>query len=162
MREQRYHGHLKRFFPLGVAAMLVWWRWRPFPVEVEGESMAPALEPGDYLVAVRAKVIQAGSLVVVELPHRPGYEMVKRVAGVPGDQIADLTMGPDEYWVLGDNEEGSTDSRTFGPVPREAIHGQVVLRYWPIRRVAWPGSWSGLASDRPLARNAGAVAPPRL
>jgi len=135
MREQRYHGHLKRFFPLVAVAMLVWWRWRPFRIEVEGESMAPTLEPGDYLVAVLSRHVRRGSLVVVEHPRRADYEMIKRVAGVPGEWADDRTLGLNEYWVTGDNEEGSTDSRTFGSVGREAIHGRVVLRYWPTERI---------------------------
>lgn len=139
MRNQRYHGHLKRFFPLAVTAMLVWLRWRPFRVTVEGESMSPTLGPGDYLVAVRSRTVRRSSLVVVEHPARPGYEMVKRVAGVPGERVGDRILGPDEYWVIGDNEVGSTDSRDFGPVGREAIRGAVVLQYGPIFRVAWPG-----------------------
>ena len=136
MRDQRYHGHLKRFFPLLALAMLVWLRWRPFRVEVEGESMLPTLRPGDWLIAVRATGAPMGALVVVDPPGRPGYEMVKRIAGAPGDRTADRSLGPDEYWVLGDNEEGSTDSRTFGPVSAASIRGRVVLRYWPLTAAA--------------------------
>jgi len=132
VREQRYHGGLKRLFTIAFAVMLAWWRWRPFRVEVEGESMAPALGPGDWLVAVRPRGIRRGSLVVVEHPERPGYEMVKRVSGLPGDRIGDRILGPDEYWVEGDNPEGSTDSRSFGPIGSNAILGRVVLRYSPI------------------------------
>ena len=153
MREQRYHGHLKRFFPLLAAAMLVWWRWRPFRVEVEGKSMAPTLEPGDYLLAVISRGVRQGSLIVVEHPDRPGYEMVKRVAEVPGDEVDNRTLGPDEYWVTGDNEDESTDSRNFGPAGRNAIRGRVILRYWPIDRVAWLGVtvWLSACEERPPA-----------
>ncbi|HEV8419899.1 MAG TPA: signal peptidase I [Actinomycetota bacterium] len=139
MREQRYHGHLKGFFPLAAAAMLVWWRWRPFLVEVEGESMAPTLRPGDYLVAVRLRRVRRGSLVVVEHPDRPGYEMVKRVAALPGERVEDRILGTDEYWVTGDNVDGSSDSRNFGPVGPDVLRGRVVLRYWPARRTNWFG-----------------------
>jgi nickel-type superoxide dismutase maturation protease len=140
MREQRYHGHLKRFFPLAAAAMLAWWRWRPFRVEVDGRSMSPTLEPGDYLLAVRADVVRRGSLVVLGHPDRPHYEMVKRVAATPGEAAGDRNLGPGEYWVTGDNPDGSTDSRTFGPVRQDVLRGRVVLRYWPARRVIWFGS----------------------
>ena len=139
MRNQRYHGRLKGFFPLVAAAILVWWRWRPFRVEVDGESMAPTLQPGDYLVAVRSHGVRRGSLVVVEHPDRPGYEMVKRVAATPGEGVADRILGPNEYWILGDNADGSTDSGTFGPISADAIRGHVILRYWPAGTEAWLG-----------------------
>jgi type IV secretory pathway protease TraF len=77
---------------------------------------------------------------VVEHPDRTGYEMVKRVAAVPGDRVEGRLLGPNEYWVTGDNPDGSSDSRTFGPVPSDAIRGRVVLRYWPPASMSWVGS----------------------
>ena len=74
--------------------------------------------------------------MVVEHPERPGFEMVKRVEGLPGEQTGDRILGPDEYWVLGERPEASTDSRTFGPVGRPAIRGVVRFRYWPPSRLA--------------------------
>ena len=102
--------------------------------------MSPTLEPGEWLVAVKARSIRPGALVVIEHPARPGYEMVKRVAAFPGDRPSDRALGSYEYWVIGDNEEASTDSRSFGPIGREAIRGRVVLRYWPAQRGAWISS----------------------
>jgi len=96
--------------------------------------MAPALQDGEWLVAVRGRGIQPGVLVVVEHPDRPGFDLVKRVTGVPGDAMGALLLGPDEFWLTGDREEGSTDSRWFGPVGASAIRGVVVLRYRPLRR----------------------------
>ncbi|MFN2590050.1 MAG: nickel-type superoxide dismutase maturation protease [Actinomycetota bacterium] len=121
---------------MGVGAVaLSWWRWRPFRVAVEGRSMAPELAPGDYLVAVRPIRPRRGHLVVVEHPERPGFEMVKRLAGVPGDVVGGRRLGRDELWVIGDAASASTDSRSFGPVGRGAIRGVVRLRYWPPERL---------------------------
>jgi nickel-type superoxide dismutase maturation protease len=89
--------------------------------------MAPTLLPGDFLVATRGGSLRPGSMVVVEHPARPGYELVKRIAaGTPNGE---------GLWLLGDNPAESTDSRTLGPMPRTAIRGVIRLRYWPLSRV---------------------------
>ncbi len=45
-----------------------------------------------------------------------------------------VSLGPDEYYLLGDNRNASLDSRSFGPVPRKNIIGKVLLRGWPFSR----------------------------
>jgi signal peptidase I len=44
-------------------------------------------------------------------------------------------LGPDQYFVMGDNRNRSRDSRRFGPVAREHIIGEALVRYWP------PADW---------------------
>jgi len=44
------------------------------------------------------------------------------------------TLGPDEYYVMGDNRGESLDSRSFGPVFKDLIIGRVWLRGWPVWR----------------------------
>lgn len=51
----------------------------------------------------------------------------------PGNK--EVTLGVDEYFVLGDNREASLDSRNFGPVPRRLIIGKAWLRGWPLDRI---------------------------
>jgi signal peptidase I len=136
MRGQRYHGVRIAFLPLVALGVTVWWRRnRPFRVAVDGESMAPTLMPGEFLVAVARGDPKRGSLVLVEHPARVGLEMVKRVTGLPGDSVGERLLGPDQYWIEGENREGSTDSRQLGPVPRMAIRGIVRIRYWPPTRI---------------------------
>ena len=97
--------------------------------------MSPVLLPGDYVIAVRPARLRRGDVVVVEHPDRKGYEMVKRLGGMPGDVAAGRTLGADEHWVTGDDPSASTDSRMFGPIGREAIRGVVRVRYWPPERI---------------------------
>jgi type IV secretory pathway protease TraF len=97
--------------------------------------MRPGLEPGDWALAVPASRFHRGDIVVVEHPGRDGFEMVKRVAAVPGDIAPDgRVLGGDEFWVLGDSSEASTDSRAFGAVPRARLKARVRLVYWPVER----------------------------
>ena len=137
-KHQRYHGLRKRFLVVSMAGVaLAWARLRPFRAVVEGESMMPTLGPGEFLVGIKNGTIRVGSLVVMEHPDRPGYEMVKRVAAGPGDRVGARVLGANEYWVLGDNPAESTDSRSFGPVGRRSLKGVVRARYWPASRLAW-------------------------
>jgi signal peptidase I len=114
-------------------------RARPFRVEVAGMSMEPSLLPGDYLLATATGAIRRGDLVVVDRPDQRGFELVKRVAGIPGDVIDGRALEPDEYWVVGETSTRSTDSRTFGAVASADIKGIARLRYWPPTRVKWFG-----------------------
>ena len=70
---------------------------------------------------------------------------VLTVNGVSPDSAASLedvdprengewNLGDDEYFLLGDAWEFSTDSRSFGPVPRSAIVGRAWLVYRPVSR----------------------------
>ena len=52
----------------------------------------------------------------------------------PGD--IRITLAGDEYFVLGDNRVSSSDSRRWGPLPREDIVGRVFFRAWPFAAFA--------------------------
>jgi nickel-type superoxide dismutase maturation protease len=116
------------------AAAFAFVRYRPARVAIEGVSMAPTLLPGDWVLVVSPEHLEREDVVVVEHPDRPGYEIVKRLVGVPGDEIGDRVLDEDEYWVEGDFAAHSTDSRSFGPVGRAQLKAKAVLIYWPLER----------------------------
>jgi nickel-type superoxide dismutase maturation protease len=102
------------------------WRAR---VAVEGESMAPTLISGDWLLAdpdaYRNHSAAPGDLVLVPDPRQPSRLLVKRVADVQADG---------KLYVRGDAPERSTDSRTFGALEATSVEGRPWFRYWPLRR----------------------------
>lgn len=47
----------------------------------------------------------------------------------------DVTLGSDQYYVLGDNRPASLDSRRIGPIPKFDIVGRAFFRGWPLDRI---------------------------
>jgi nickel-type superoxide dismutase maturation protease len=91
-------------------------RWRR--VGIRGPSMAPTLSDGDVVLARFGGTPRPGDIVLVRWPSRPGQLSVKRAA----------RRERAGWWVLGDNPDGSTDSRTLGPAEVLAV---VRRRLWP-------------------------------
>ncbi|HKA07462.1 MAG TPA: signal peptidase I [Gemmataceae bacterium] len=69
-------------------------------------------------------------------PERLGPIRYESGFHLPGEDpdVIEVTLGPDEYFVLGDNTNRSADSRMWGPVKRELIVGVADLIYWPPAR----------------------------
>ena len=51
--------------------------------------------------------------------------------GCGGSQICDAVVPDGHVWVLGDNRNNSSDSRTFGVVDVDDIIGKAWIGYWP-------------------------------
>ena len=49
----------------------------------------------------------------------------------------DQIMPPNEYFVMGDNRNHSSDSRTFGPITLESILGKAEIRIWPLNTIGF-------------------------
>jgi phage repressor protein C with HTH and peptisase S24 domain len=83
--------------------------------------MSPTLRDGDVVLVTRWARPLPGGLALVRWAQRPGQLSVKRVVGRHGSG----------WWVLGDNPDGSTDSRRLGSAEPVAV---VLARLWPAPR----------------------------
>lgn len=82
--------------------------------------------PGDTVEIVRGQVYINGS--PLDEPYLdPAFN--KSAAS-----MAAVTLGEDEYFVLGDNRDNSNDSRSIGPIPGEMLVGRVQSVFWPFAR----------------------------
>ncbi len=134
-------------------------------VRVEGFSMLPTLQNGELVlvskISYRFGSIQRGDIVVFRHPLNPRQELIKRVIGLPGDQVriengqvilngailvepyisapprynGNWEVPPGSLFVLGDNRNDSSDSHSWGLLPIENVIGKAILVYWPFDRI---------------------------
>jgi len=130
-------------------------------VRVDGFSMNPTLQDGEYVlvskVTYRLGQPQHGDIIVFKYPGQPPQDLIKRIIGLPGDSVqvngsnvyvngqplaepyiaaAPMYQGqwqvPEGFlFVLGDNRNDSSDSHSWGLLPRENVIGKALLIYWP-------------------------------
>ena len=144
---------------------------RPFVVEafyIPSQSMVPTLKVQDRVLVnkfiYRFSEPERRDIVVFQSVEGGGEDLIKRVVGLPGDEIAvrggrlfvngepqtepyvnkkfpdRSTSAPTRvpkghYFMMGDNRANSRDSRFFGPVPEKNIEGEAFLRFWPLNRI---------------------------
>lgn len=81
--------------------------------------------------------IRNGVIRISNAEHPNGFALAEDYLGsgvtTPGERLT--VLGPDEYFVLGDNRRASFDSKDFGPVRHRAIIGRAWLRGWPIAKL---------------------------
>ncbi len=166
-------GALEYLVILLVSFALVFGFVRPFVMEafwIPSGSMIPTLEVGDRVLVnkfiYRFTDPNRGDIIVFESVDKTDEDLIKRVVGLPGDEIAvksgklyvngepqrepytnkklpdrsfyaKTTVPKDHVFVMGDNRGNSADSRVFGPLPEENIEGEAFLRFWPPDRIGW-------------------------
>jgi len=64
------------------------------------------------------------------------------------DPIGPIVLRADEYYVLGDNRSNSSDSRAYGPLPRDRIVGKAWVTYWPPEDIGLVPNGSSFASGK--------------
>lgn len=159
---------------IALSIFLVMYLFFMQPHQVNGQSMVPNLQSGEYVLTdkvsyktrnpVRGEVVVIRAPEAANCPKGTGCDFIKRVIGLPGEtvEVADngfkingialnepyipadfetlpgkftqngpITLGPDEYFVSGDNRPYSADSRAWGPVTKDGIVGRAFFKYWP-------------------------------
>jgi signal peptidase I len=151
------------------------------PVRVEGQSMMPKLHDQDrifvnkFIYPLREWIgdkepIKRGDIVVLLYPDDPSKSYIKRVVGLPGEEInvengklyingmqidepyldseyissdsmpGSVHVKEHHYFVMGDNRRNSSDSRYWGLVPEKYIYGKAIFRYYPFTPIERVGA----------------------
>ena len=89
--------------------------------------------PGDRILIKEGKLYRNGVEVVEPYIAQPMTTFDPSAAhyGV-GEE---LTLGPGQYFVMGDNRNHSWDSRFWGVVTRDRIIGEAAFLFWPLNRI---------------------------
>ena len=130
-------------------------------IRVDGYSMEPNLHSGEFVIVnkltYKFSSPKIGDVIVFHFPRDPKQEYIKRVIGLPGDEVVisnkqvvingqildepyiaaqpvyqgSWTVAEDSLFVLGDNRNNSSDSHNWGLVPISSVVGKALFIYWP-------------------------------
>ncbi len=130
------------------------------PIKVDGNSMHPTLEGDEIMLLNKLGHIDRFDIVVAKIEEKDN-NFIKRVIALPGEtieikdnkiyingEILDedfgygitynidaITLGSDEYFLLGDNRIISLDSRSFGPISKKEILGTTDFVMFPFSKI---------------------------
>lgn len=133
-------------------------------LELNGDFLQniPLLKPLGITALDPFGAPKPGDVVVFRYPRDPQKDFIKRVIAGPGDTVQIRngqiwvngkiieepylqdkpsysvplqTIPPENYFVLGDNRNNSSDSHVWGVVPRENLIGKAWVIYWPVRNM---------------------------
>lgn len=134
-----------------------------YPTLVEGDQLV--VEKVSY----RFTEPKRFDIIVFPYPEDPSVHYIKRIIGLPGETVQisgetiyingevleedfgtsamgtagvaenPITLGEDEYFVLGDNRDVSKDSRykVVGNIHKDDITGKAWFRIWPLNKIGF-------------------------
>ena len=82
--------------------------------------------PGDTI-----DITPSGSFTLNGRPLNEPYLSADARKTGPGQTTFPVTLGTDQYWMMGDNRNNSGDSRYNGPITREGMVGKALFVFWP-------------------------------
>ncbi len=86
--------------------------------------------------------IEGNIVTITNEEHKGGLKLDEPYVKNFSNDKVHFELKNDEYFVMGDNRSGSSDSRYWGAVKKNLIMGRVFLRLLPINKISvWPGHY---------------------
>ena len=82
--------------------------------------------------------VKNGRVYIYNSENPDGFELEEKYLPKNLRTIGDINyeLGSNEYFVMGDNRNHSSDSRIWGPISDRDIVGKVFLRAWPLNNIS--------------------------
>ncbi len=130
------------------------------PIIVQGSSMNPTLDGNEIMMLKKYDNDYERFDIVVVDKSVEGDNIIKRIIGLPGETISysddilyinnkamedpykigitgafsQVTLGEDEYFLMGDNRTVSLDSRVLGAIKKDKLEGTVDFIVFPFNK----------------------------
>lgn len=85
--------------------------------------------------------IKNGVVTIYNEENKNGLKLDEPYVFYQKSENFSITLGENEYFVMGDNRAGSFDSRSWGTLPKKNIIGKPIVRLLPLNKIGfWPGT----------------------
>ncbi len=92
---------------------------RQMRFRIEGNSMLPSIKNGDEVLIKPCKEYQVQDVVLANHPYKKSVKILKRI---------NKKNATGKFFLIGDNLDESSDSRSFGFISQDLIIGKVVSK----------------------------------
>lgn len=80
-------------------------------------------------------IVKNDVVTIVNAEHPNGVVLKESYIHTPSFLTRTMTLGADEYFVMGDNRGVSSDSRVWGPLPKNDVIGRPLVRLLPLSKI---------------------------
>jgi len=93
--------------------------------------------------------IKGNTVTIKNESHPDGFTLTEPYVENKSDNTLEVTLPEDQYFVMGDNRSGSSDSRAWGNLPKNLLVGKAFLRLFPVNHIGiLPGGFDDYENNK--------------